>query len=126
MAQIPVNEFVGKATRELIPEEIPFGFEEYQDPETLYFIDEEPASIPTAAEILAKAEELRDAYSMEALREERDKLLAETDWMATADRTMTDAETAYRQALRDLPADYPNAEKQDDGTWLNVTFPTKP
>ena len=48
----------------------------------------------------------------------RDKLLAETDWWATSDRTMTQAETDYRQALRDVPsqAGFPD----------NVTWPTKP
>ena len=39
-----------------------------------------------------------------AKRVERNELLAETDWMATADVTMSDAWKTYRQALRDLPA----------------------
>ena len=38
------------------------------------------------------------------LRMERDRLIAETDWWASSDRTMTAEQTAYRQALRDLPA----------------------
>ena len=50
-------------------------------------------------------------------REERDSLLAETDWMAGSDVTMTDAWKAYRQALRDLPA--------ADG-FPDVDMPTKP
>jgi len=37
------------------------------------------------------------------LRSERDRLIAETDWWAGSDLTMTDAQTTYRQALRDLP-----------------------
>ena len=52
------------------------------------------------------------------LREERDKLLAETDWMANSDVTLTDAWKAYRQALRDMPAN------TSDPT--NPTWPTKP
>ena len=40
----------------------------------------------------------------EHMRYLRDKLLEETDWWANSDRTMTDAQTAYRTALRDLPA----------------------
>jgi len=48
----------------------------------------------------------------------RDKLLAETDWWAVADRTMTQAEIDYRQALRDVPA--------QAGFPDNVTWPTKP
>ena len=52
------------------------------------------------------------------LREERDKLLAETDWMANSDVTLTDVWKTYRQALRDLPAN------TSDPT--NPTWPTKP
>ena len=52
------------------------------------------------------------------LRLKRDRLLAASDWMAVADRTMSDAETAYRQALRDLPANTTDPE--------NPTYPTKP
>jgi hypothetical protein len=37
------------------------------------------------------------------LREQRDKLLDETDWMALSDVVMTDELKIYRQALRDLP-----------------------
>jgi uncharacterized protein YlzI (FlbEa/FlbD family) len=52
------------------------------------------------------------------VREKRQTLLAETDWWAVADRTMTQAETDYRQALRDVPA--------QAGFPENVTWPTKP
>ena len=38
------------------------------------------------------------------LREQRNKLLGETDWTASSDVTMTAEMTAYRQALRDLPS----------------------
>lgn len=54
----------------------------------------------------------------ENLRFERNFLLTETDWMATSDRTISDAETAYRQALRDLPANTTDP--------ANPTWPTKP
>ncbi len=53
-----------------------------------------------------------------ALRNERDRLITETDWWAGSDLTMTTAQTAYRQALRDLPA---NTEDPANPTW-----PTKP
>ena len=36
------------------------------------------------------------------LRKERNKLLAETDYFALSDRTMTVAMSDYRQALRDI------------------------
>jgi len=38
------------------------------------------------------------------LREQRNKLLAETDWTASTDVTMTVEMTEYRKLLRDLPA----------------------
>ena len=52
------------------------------------------------------------------VREERNALLAETDWWAVSDRTMTQAETDYRQALRDVP--------QQEGFPTDITWPTKP
>jgi hypothetical protein len=51
------------------------------------------------------------------LREERDKLLAETDWTASSDVTMTAEMTEYRQALRDLPS---NVDIN------NIIYPEKP
>jgi hypothetical protein len=38
------------------------------------------------------------------LRQDRTRRLASTDWYALQDVTMSDAMTAYRQDLRDLPA----------------------
>ena len=52
------------------------------------------------------------------LRERRNTLLAETDWWANSDVTMTDEQRAYRQALRDIPL--------QEGFPHSVTWPTKP
>jgi hypothetical protein len=72
----------------------------------------------TWAEVSAKKAELTSAEPMRLLREERDRLIAVTDWWASSDLTMTDAQTAYRQALRDIT---------DSATSLeDVTWPTKP
>tara|TARA_R110000764_G_C11001554_1_gene382274 strand:+ start:1394 stop:1642 length:249 start_codon:yes stop_codon:yes gene_type:complete len=46
------------------------------------------------------------------VRKERDAKLAETDWMASSDLTMSTAWRDYRQALRDVPSQLP-----DDITW---------
>ena len=61
-----------------------------------------------------------DASTAEGHRNTRASLLAETDFYALSDVTMTDAMTAYRQALRDLPShsNWPNLEDSD--------WPTKP
>ena len=67
-----------------------------------------------------KKTELVNAKPMADLRAERDRRLAETDWMANSDVTMSDAWKTYRQNLRDVPA-------QDGVTGLDdVTWPTKP
>lgn len=53
-----------------------------------------------------------------SIRERRNQLLAETDYLALSDNTMSAEMTAYRQALRDLPASTSNPD--------DVVFPTKP
>ena len=55
------------------------------------------------------------------IRKERDRLLAETDWMANSDVTMSAANKTYRQKLRDLPSDQSSKE-----TYSDITWPTKP
>ena len=42
------------------------------------------------------------------LREKRNRLLKDTDWWASNDLSMTQAQKDYRQALRDLPANTPD------------------
>ena len=74
----------------------------------------------TWSAVSAKKTELVNAEPMRLLREERDRRLAETDWMANSDVTMSNAWKKYRQNLRDVPA-------QDGVTGLDdVTWPTKP
>ena len=52
-----------------------------------------------------------------SLRRERDEKLDDTDWWVMRG-SITDAQTAYRQALRDLPANTADP--------ANPTWPTKP
>ena len=61
------------------------------------------------------------ARAQDRLRQRRNRLLAETDFYALSDVTMSDDMKTYRQELRDLPADKDTVEKCD-----NATFPTKP
>ena len=57
------------------------------------------------------------------LRQQRNQLLQQSDWMAVSDRTMTQAQTNYRQALRDLPSTAdPQLDEQSNLT--NVTWPS--
>ena len=64
-------------------------------------------------------------WPMLYLKAERNKRLAETDWWSGSDLTMTSEQTAYRKALRDLPATS-SPELDTDAHLLNVTWPTKP
>jgi hypothetical protein len=53
-----------------------------------------------------------------AVREERNFKLAETDWMASSDLTLSSEWASYRSSLRDVPAQagFPNT----------ITWPTAP
>ena len=55
---------------------------------------------------------------LRSLRFERNRLLAETDYLALSDATLTDEMRAYRQALRDLPANTTDP--------ANPVWPVKP
>ena len=55
------------------------------------------------------------------LRQQRNQLLAETDFYALSDVTLSEDMTTYRQALRDLTAGLSTVEDVE-----NVTYPTKP
>ena len=52
--------------------------------------------------------ELRATEDWAQLRDERNRKLAETDFMANSDYPITDAWKTYRQALRDITASYNN------------------
>ena len=51
------------------------------------------------------------------LRNDRSSKLASTDWYALQDVTMSDAMTAYRQALRDLPAGLTTVDEVKAVSW---------
>ena len=95
--------------------------------------------IPLTAEEIAafkKRDEEREAEKpqrqLAQIRELRNKLLAETDYLATADNTMSDAVKTWRQTLRDLPQNNTTEAKYDellakdsDGNLTNSVW-TKP
>jgi hypothetical protein len=61
------------------------------------------------------------ARALADLRTKRNRLLAETDYLALSDSTLSDDMKTYRQALRDLPAGKDTVAKCEGATW-----PTKP
>ena len=65
---------------------------------------DESQTKPTEEEVNAKITELVNAYPMKLLREERDRRLQATDWRASSDLIISGDWQAYRQDLRDLPA----------------------
>ena len=74
----------------------------------------------TKAEHEAAYQATLDAKAGEAVRTKRNTLLAETDYMALSDVTMSAEMTTYRQALRDITdhVNFPNLVEAD--------WPTKP
>jgi hypothetical protein len=56
------------------------------------------------AEELTIADYVAPAETMDSIRAKRNQLLKDTDWQGMSDVTMSDAQTAYRKKLRDLPA----------------------
>lgn len=73
---------------------------------------------PTEAEIQAELERLQGEQPWKELRQERNRLIAETDYLALSDSTLSAEMTTYRQALRDLPANTTDP--------ANPVWPTKP
>ena len=75
----------------------------------------------TAEEIAEREAYERDVLPgvlLENLRQRRNQLLTETDYLALADSTLTDEMRSYCQALRDLPANTTDP--------ANPVWPTKP
>ena len=69
---------------------------------------------PSNDAINEKIDELKAAEPMRLLREERDRLIAATDWWASSDLTMSSAQTKYRQDLRNITK---SATSLDDVSW---------
>ena len=70
------------------------------------------------AAVEAKISGIASTATWEKVRVERDRLLAETDFFALSDVTMSSEMSAYRQSLRDIPAN--NSDPSA------VSWPVKP
>ena len=80
---------------------------------------------PTDEELEAVKDKAIDAHCMKIVREDRNKLLAETDWMANNDLTISETWKKYRQDLRDLPSTA-SPTLNEDGSISGISWPTKP
>ena len=76
---------------------------------------------PTMAQLdtYNTAAELSDA--LQVIRTKRNKLIAETDYLALSDNTLSANMSTYRQALRDITNGLTTIEQVN-----NVTWPIKP
>ena len=88
-------------------------------------------TMPTEDEINAKIVELNAQEPFRLLREERNKLIAETDWTQLKDILLDSIREKnwkeYRQALRDLPnGSTPKLDSNGDLDMSSVTWPDKP
>ena len=68
--------------------------------------------------VTAETTAVVNARNLTALRAKRNQLLAETDYLALSDATLSEDMRTYRQALRDLPANTSDP--------ANPTWPVKP
>ena len=83
--------------------------------ELVQLTDEEEAA--KVAEEKAWTDSAADR-NLNMLREQRNIILAESDWMSNSDVTMTDEWKKYRQELRDITKTYKSLE--------DVKWPTAP
>lgn len=93
---------------------------------TTTFFDVNGNRIDKPEEWDTKIQELQAAEPLRQLRQQRDQKLAQSDWMAVSDRTMTPEQIAYRQSLRDMPANNPDVALNESGELINITWPTEP
>jgi len=93
--------------------------------------DDKSQTQPTEEEVNSKISELQAAEPFRLLREERNKLIAETDWTQLKDISLDSIREKnwkeYRQALRDLPnGSTPKLDSYGDLDMSSVTWPDKP
>ena len=69
---------------------------------TITWDNPDASGLPTDEQIIAKAKILACDNPVNALRQTRDFLISQSDWMGNQDYNMSDAWKTYRQALRDI------------------------
>jgi len=124
-----MSAWMSKAILELAPKQAGWILKNENYEEFEWFSEE--YSKPTREEVEAKIEELKAVEPMRLLRIERDKLLAECDWVTIRSYNqgvpVPEEWVEYCQALRDLPET--STPVLDSSTRIGisgVTWPTKP
>tara|TARA_Y100001933_G_scaffold78176_1_gene79349 strand:+ start:4269 stop:4655 length:387 start_codon:yes stop_codon:yes gene_type:complete len=119
------------AFNELVNSNAKWGFANGDKYENLIWMSGNSYPKPTEEEVNQKLKELQIAEPMRLLREERNKLIAETDWTQLKDIDLDIIRERnwknYRQALRDLPAkSNPKLNSMGFLDMSSVTWPTIP
>jgi len=98
-----------------------------RDYEQLVWLDKSQTK-PTLEELNIKLSSMKFTEPWRLLREERNRLLAETDWRASSDLTLSTEWKTYRQQLRDLPKTSTPKLIGDTNSldMTSVDWPTKP
>ena len=119
------------AFNKLVNSNAKWGFANGDKYENLIWMSGNSYPKPTEEEVNQKLKELQIAEPMRLLREERNKLISETDWTQLKDIDLDIIRERnwknYRQALRDLPAkSNPKLNSMGGLDMSSVTWPTKP
>ena len=123
-AGITSSWYTGEALQNLCPN-AKFYVEQYNDdPPTIVWDETNSDSQPSQDQIDEEIIKVVAGMPMKLLRIERNSKLALTDWSQGGDVPVgiKTAYQAYRQALRDLPAN----QTPVDNELSNITWPTKP
>ena len=99
--------------RKLVGDEPSFGFDTETNQITAWVSDSNQIQ-PTQQDIDSAIQQAESVWGIQQLRAERNQRLANTDWWVMPDRTATEAQLAYRQALRDITETYTSL---DDVIW---------
>ena len=82
---------------------------------------------PTGDEITSARTQLDNMRKLTLLRSRRDQLIKDTDWWTVSDRTITEAELAYRQSLSDITdVDLSTVDLDNQGDLIFDNWPTNP
>ena len=108
------------------PEKVPSTAIPMTDPRVKDFFKELPPNhqltfdsnnLPIISEIPPLTAEQQFEVSISELRSKRNNILAQTDYLALSDRTLSSEMTTYRQKLRDITNDLTTVEQVDAVTW---------
>lgn len=80
----------------------------------------------TKEQLEQKIEEVRRKKPLNVLRQQRNRLISETDWWVLPDRNPTPEQLAYRQALRDLPDNVNPVFTEDKTDITGFEWPERP